>query len=145
MKCQKALLAPSASLHTPSCGSAGGSVGSRPGAGACSAGGSGRSHNGRGTKEEIIAMGSIQDHMPDVMENQNLLYQVPAVDKVAVAHHHVIIAIQANNLGYYSIEEKVEIINYIITNTTAVATYELLDKELHQAWLCKSALLAPSG
>ena len=83
VKCQKASSAPSASLHGPLHGSAGGHlVDSRPGAEAHSAGGSGRSHKGVGTKEEIIAMGSILDCMTDVMENQNLSYQIPAVDKV---------------------------------------------------------------
>ena len=73
--------------------------------------------------------------MTDVMENQNLLYQVPVVNEVTVTHCHIITAIQANNSGYYSMKEKAEIINYIITNTTAAATYKLLDEELHQAWL----------
>ena len=144
MKGQMVLSAPSASLLAPSCGSAGGhSVGSRHGAGAHLAGGSGRSHKG-GTKDNIVAMGSILDCMTDMMENQNLLYQVPVVDEVTVTHHHVKTAIQADNLDYYSMEEKAEIINYIITNTTA-ATYKLLDEELHRAWLHKSALSAASG
>ena len=135
MKCQKASSAPSASLHAPSCGSAGGH----------SAGGSGRSHKEAGIEEKIIMMGSILDCMTDVMENQYLLYQVPVVDDVTVTHCYVISAIQADDLDYYSMEEKAEIINYIITNTTTATTYELLDKELHQAWLHKSALLAASG
>ena len=90
-------------------------------------------------------MGSILDHMTNVMENQNLLYKVPAVDEVAVSCCCIITAIQANNLGYYSMEEKAEIINYIVTNTAAAATYELLDEELRRAWLRKSALSAASG
>ena len=85
-------------------------------------------------------MGSILDHMTDMMENQNLLYQVPVVDEVTVTHCHVITAIQAIILW-----EKAEIINYIITNTTTAATYELLDEELCPAWLHKSALSAASG
>ena len=91
---------------------------------------SGRSRKG-GTKEEIAAMGSILDCMTDVMENQNLLYKVPVVDEVGVSRHRVITAIQAGDLGYYSMEEKAEIINYIVTNTATAATYELLDEELH--------------
>ena len=92
-------------------------------------------------------MGSILDRMTDMMENQNLLYKVPVVNEVAVFHHCVITAIQANDSGYYSMEEKEKKLstNYIITNTATAATYELLDKELHQAWLCKSALSAASG
>ena len=90
-------------------------------------------------------MGSILDRMTDVMENQNLLYKVPVVDEVAVSCHRIITAIQADDSGYYSMEEKAEIINYIVTNTAAAATYELLDKELRRAWLCKSALSAASG
>ena len=90
-------------------------------------------------------MGSILDHMTDVMENQNLLYKVPVVNEVAVSHCRVITAIQANDSGYYSMEEKAEIINYIVTNTATAATYELLDKELHRAWLHKSTLSAASG
>ena len=119
-------------------------VGSRHGAGAHLAGGSGRSCK-RGTKDEIVVMGSILDRMTDVMGNQNLLYQVPVVDEVTVTCHHVITAIQADDLDYYSMEEKAEIINYIITNTAAATTYKLLDEELCQAQLQKSALLAASG
>ena len=130
MKCQKASSAPSASLCAPSHGSAGGhSVGSRHGAGAHSAGESGRSRKG-GTKDKIIAMGSILDHMTDVMENQNLLYQVPVVGEVAVTCRCIITAIQADNSDYYSMEEKAEIIDYIITNTATATTYEHLDEEL---------------
>ena len=90
-------------------------------------------------------MGSILDRMTDVMENQNLLYKVPVVDEVAVSRRRVITAIQADDSGYYSMEEKAEIINYIVTNTAAAATYELLDEELRRAWLRKSALWAASG
>ena len=42
-------------------------------------------------------MGSILDHMTDVMENQNLLYKVPVVDEVAVSRRHIITAIQADD------------------------------------------------
>ena len=91
MKCQKASSAPSTSLRAPSHGSAGGcSVGSGHGAGAHLTGRSGRSCKG-GTKEEITVMGSILDHMTDMMENQNLLYKVPVVNEVcsfSLSHHN---------------------------------------------------------
>ena len=51
--------------------------------------------------------------------------------RFAVSHCHIITAIQADDLGYYSMEEKAEIINYIITNTATAATYKFLDEELH--------------
>ena len=72
------------------------------------------------------------------MENQNLIFQVPVpppIDEVALTCTRVIQAIQDDTSGYFSVEEKGKIIHYLINNPSAVASYEVLNDELHWSWL----------
>ena len=69
------------------------------------------------------------DHMTSVMENQNLIFQVPVpvpVDQVAKAHSHVLKSIQNNMSGAFALEERGKIISDVISNPAAATTYEQL-------------------
>ena len=69
----------------------------------------------------------------DIMENQNLIVQVPVpppIDEAALTHTWVIQAIQDDVLGYFSMEEKEKIIYYIINNPSAATSYEVLNDKL---------------
>ena len=97
-------------------------------------------HKGVATKcnEQIADFNDALSHMTDVMENQNLIFQVPVpppIDEVALTRTRVIQAIQDNALGYFSVEEKGKIIHYLINNPSAVASYEVLNDELRRSWL----------
>ena len=67
------------------------------------------------------------DHMTSILENQNLIFQVPVsmpVDQVAEACSHVIKSIQNNMSGSFTLEERGKIISYIITNPATATTYK---------------------
>ena len=77
--------------------------------------------------------------MMDIMENQNLIFQVPvpqSINKATLTHTWVIQAIQENVLGYFWMEEKGKIINHIINNPSAAASYGVLNDKLCWSWLC---------
>ena len=74
----------------------------------------------------------------DIMENQNLIFQVPVpppIDKATLTHTQIIQAIQDDALGYFSTEGKGKIIHYIINNPSAATSYEVLNDKLHGLWL----------
>ena len=78
--------------------------------------------------------------MTSVMENQNLIFQVPVpapVDQVAEARSCIIKSIQNDTLGSFILEERRKIISYVITNPATATTYKQLlsNDELHLAWL----------
>ena len=77
--------------------------------------------------------------MTDIIENQNLIFQVPVpspIDEAALTQTWVIQAIQDDVLGYFSMKEKGKIIHHIINNPSATASYEVLNDELCWSWLC---------
>ena len=113
----KSLLAPAASSQAPS-------VGGSSNPSQCK--GAGPKHT-----EQLANFNDALSHMTDVMENQNLIFQVPVP---ALTHTWVFQVIQDDASGYFSMEEKGKIIHYIINNPSA-ATYEALNDELHQSWL----------
>ena len=88
--------------------------------------------------EQIADFNDALSRMTDVMENQNLIFQVPVpppIDEVALTRTRVIQAIQDDTSGYFSVEEKGKIIHYLINNPSAVASYEVLNDELRRLWL----------
>ena len=98
-------------------------------------------HKGAAAKrdEQIADFNDTLSRMTDVMENQNLIFQVPVpppIDEVALTRTRVIQAIQDNASGYFSVEEKGKIIHYLINNPSAVASYEVLNDEFRWSWLC---------
>ena len=124
-------MAPTASSQAPSVG-----------AGAHSVGGSSKPSQckGAGSKhaEQLADFNDALSRMTDIMENQNLIFQVPVpppIDEAALTCTCVIQAIQDDTSGYFSMEEKGKIIHYIIKNPSAAASYEVLNDKLHQLWL----------
>ena len=106
--------------------------------------GLGKPSRQRGTSSKVDAQianfNNALDHMTSVMENQNLIFQVPVpapVDQVAEAHSCVIKSIQNDMSGSFTLEERGKIISYVITNPATATTYEQLlsDDELRLAWL----------
>lgn len=82
--------------------------------------------------------------MNDLMESQNLVLQAPMqapVDKVASAHACVLVAIQQDTLGEFTVEEKGKLVAYILTNAAAAAAYKhISDDDICNSWLCSAAL-----
>ena len=106
--------------------------------------GLGKPSRQRGTSLKVDAQianfNNALDRMTSVMENQNLIFQVPVpapVDQVAKACSRIIKSIQNDTSGSFTLEERGKIISYVITNPAAATTYEQLlsDDELHLAWL----------
>ena len=106
--------------------------------------GLGKPSRQRGTSSKVDTQidnfNNTLDSMTSVMENQNLIFQVPVpapVDQVAEAHSRIIKSIQNDTSGSFTLEERGKIISYVITNPAAATTYEQLlsDDELCLAWL----------
>ena len=81
--------------------------------------------------------------MSDVMVKQNLLFKTPMTDpanELNLAFMHVV-SIQADQLGNFTTEEKGRIIQHVLSSTTTVQVYEVLEhNEVFHAWLCQEAL-----
>ena len=78
------------------------------------------------------------------MMNQNLLFKAPVVDptnELNQAHMHIIASIQADQLGYFTIEEKGKVIQHILKSPTTAQAYKVLeDNDILHAWLHQEAL-----
>jgi hypothetical protein len=96
------------------------------------------SRKGKGPASQLSDFNVALDRMSDVMENQNLLFQVPLprpADEAAQTRTRVIKAIQDDPSGLFTIQEKGRLINHVINNPSAAASYEVLNDDVRGFWL----------
>lgn len=96
---------------------------------------------GRGGQGHLDDFNASVNRMADLMESQNLILQVPVQDPVAQACARVVVTIQEDQMGGFTVVEKGKIISYLLTNPSAAQTFEVLtDDDVRYAWLRSSAL-----